>query len=153
MLGTSVAVTCHTICEITAVRFHRRPLATLGKKVSFSCPQSGQFLLLPQYSTKPGCPRLFPSVCSLKSLLRKTWVWKERASKNGFNLCLILSTGFFRTFHYLQLVTWTLVRWEQRIRWRDLNLLLLLWTDSDSRKLQKWNIRDGNILYKTRLPV
>lgn len=45
MLGTSVAVTCHRICEMTAVWFPRRSLEALREKgrllgfVSSCCPQ------------------------------------------------------------------------------------------------------------------
>lgn len=45
MLGTSVAVTCHRICEMTAVQFPRRSLAELWKEPPSPCPQSGQLSL------------------------------------------------------------------------------------------------------------
>lgn len=67
MLGTSVAVTCHRICEMTAVRFPRRSLAVLWKEAPSSCPQPRQLSLWPGGSPRRflggRCPSAaFPSV-------------------------------------------------------------------------------------------
>lgn len=47
MLGTSVAMTCHRICEMTAVRLPHKSLAVLWKEALSSCPQPRQLSLSP----------------------------------------------------------------------------------------------------------
>lgn len=77
MLGTSVAVTCHRICEMTAVQLLCRSLATLWKESSSLCPKRP---LLSGVSTSQERPR---SLCPCSSLASSTCIsfWMTQCSE------------------------------------------------------------------------